>query len=139
MNDKLLEIIKKYEKPGDFLYSKVDDEVINRIERALEVKLPKQYADYIRMFGDGGLFDIEIFGVGQTGRLIVVDTNLVLREDDFPENYVAFSGHEKYMDCIDCDTGHILYWDFEEFKVAYECFDDYLLDCINKAIDNAKN
>lgn len=78
MNNLINKTIKKYEQQGDFNYAKVSDEMIETAEKTLKVKLPKQYLDFIKMFGHGGIGGIETIGVGLTGRLIFVDTHLII-------------------------------------------------------------
>ena len=54
MNNQILDLIKKYEQPGDFNYANVSDEMINNAEATLGVKLPDQYVEFLKRFGHGG-------------------------------------------------------------------------------------
>ncbi len=39
--------------------------------------------------------------------------------------------------CIDCNTGKVVSWDYNGYiKEEYDCFDDYLTDQMNIAIEN---
>ena len=137
MNDIILKTIKQYEQDGDFNYASVTDEMISDAEHKLGVKLPKQYIDYIKMFGHGGIAGIEILGVGLTGRMIFVDTTLEYRNDDLPTNYVVIENVDEWLMCIDCSTEKIISWDFTGYvKEEYNCFDDYLTEQMNSAIEN---
>lgn len=44
MNELIIEIIHKYEKPGDFTHAEVTDEMIANAEAILNIKLPEQYS-----------------------------------------------------------------------------------------------
>ena len=137
MNDLILETIKKYEEPGDFTHVTVTDEMIATAENALDVKLPKQYIEFLQMFGHGGVGGLEILGFGLTGRMIFVDTTLEYRDEDLPKNLVVIENVDEWLTCIDCNTEKIVSWDFSGYiKEDYDCFDDYLMDQMNSAIDN---
>ena len=101
MNTKILETIKKYEEPGDFTHAIVTDEMISSAERALGVKLPQQYLDFLKMYGHGGIGGIEILGVGLTGRMIFVDTTMDYRNEDLRANFVVNEKVDEWLTCID--------------------------------------
>lgn len=137
MNERILETINKYEEPGDFTYATVTDEMIATAEKILNVTLPKQYIVFLKRFGHGGIGGIEVMGFGLTGRMIFVDTTMDYRKDDLPENLVVIENVDEWLSCIDCNTGKIVSWDFSGYiKEDYDCFDDYLIDQMNGAIEN---
>ena len=137
MNTLILEKIKKYEKPGDFTYADVTTEMIATVESILKVKLPSQYISFLQMFGHGGICGIEVMGIGLTGRMIFVDTTIEYRDEGLPKNLVAIENVDEWLTCIDCNTGKIVSWDFSGYiKEDYECFDDYLINQMNTAIEN---
>ncbi len=137
MNSLILGTIKKYEEPGDFTHATVTDEMITNAEHTLNVKLPEQYIDFLKMFGHGGIGGLEVFGFGLSGRMIFVDTTLDYRNEELPENLVVIENVDEWLTCIDCNTETIVSWDFSGYiKEDYDCFDDYLLDQMNSAIEN---
>lgn len=137
MNNQILDLIKKYEQPGDFNYANVSDEMINNAEATLGVKLPDQYVEFLKRFGHGGIGGIETIGVGLTGRMMFVDTTLDYREEELPDNLVVIENVDEWLNCIDCNTGKIVSWDFTGYiKEDYMCFDEYLIDQMNIAIEN---
>ncbi len=137
MNNQIIETIKKYEEPGDFTHAKVTDKMIADAEKKLSVKLPQQYIAFLQMFGHGGIGGIEVMGVGLTGKMIFVDTTMDYRNEDLPDNLVAIENVDEWLTCIDCNTEKIVSWDFSGYiKEDYACFDDYLIDQMNSAIEN---
>ena len=137
MNDIIKELIDRYEQKGDFNYANVSDEMIEEAEKALKVKLPNQYVEYLKKYGHGGIAGIEIIGVGLSGKLIFVDETLEYREEGLPISYVVIENVDEWVMCIDCEDGRIKSWDYSGYvKDDYNCFDDYLLDQIKNAIDN---
>ena len=137
MNDLIIEIIKEYEEPGDFTHATVTDDMIKTAENTLNVKLPEQYIAFLQTFGHGGICGIEILGVGITGRMIFADTTLDYRDKGLPDDLVVIENVDEWLTCIDCNTYRIVSWDFSGYiKEDYECFDDYLIDQMNGAIEN---
>ena len=137
MTDNILKTIKQFEVTGDFNYAPVTDEMISDAERKLGVKLPIQYLEYIKQFGHGGIAGLEILGVGLTGSMIFVEKTLECREDKLPENFVVIENVDEWLTCLDCNTGNVVSWDYNGYiKEEYDCFDDYLADQMNIAIEN---
>ncbi len=137
MNNKILEIIKTYEKPGDFTHVSVTESMIESAEKALEVKLPKQYIEFLKLFGHGGIAGIEVLGIGKTGRLIFVDTTLDYREEGLLPNFVVIENVDEWLMCLDCTTEKVVSWDFSGYiREDYTNFDEYLLEQINNAVEN---
>ena len=112
MDDQIIKVIRKYEQQGDFNYAKVSDDMIEKAEATLGVKLPEQYIEFLKMFGHGGIGGIETIGVGLTGRLIFVNTTLDYRDEELPNNLVVIENVDEWLNCIDCNTGKIVSWDF---------------------------
>jgi hypothetical protein len=137
MDLKDYELIKKYEKPGDFNYATVTDEMLKTAEKKLSINLPDQYKDYLKMFGHGGIGGIEIQGVGLTGRMIFADSTEEYRKDGLPNNLVVIENDDEWLICIDCNNGKIVSWDYEGcVKEEYDCFDSFLHYRLLEAIDN---
>ena len=137
MNGIIKTLINKYEQKGDFNYATVTDDMIAVAEKELRVNLPKQYIDFLKEYGNGGIAGIEIIGVGLTGKMLFVDTTLDYRKDGLPDNLVVIENVDDYVSCIDCDTEKIVSWDFSGFiKEDYNSFDEYLEDQMNSAIEN---
>lgn len=137
MNQTILNLINKYEQPGDFNHATVTEDIIHTAENELGVKLPEQYKEFIINYGHGGIGGMEILGMGLTGRLIFVDTTVDYRKDELPENLVVIEIVDEYLTCLDCNTEKVVSWDYTGYiKEDYDSFDDYLLDQMNNAIEN---
>lgn len=137
MNSLIFEMINKYEQPGDFTHAIVTDKMIAEAEFRLNVRLPKQYVDFLQSYGHGGIGGLEVMGVGLTGRMIFVDTTINYRSEDLPANLVVIENVDEWLTCIDCNTGKIVSWDFSGYiKEDYNCFDDYLIDQMSSVIEN---
>jgi hypothetical protein len=137
MNNRILELINKYEHTGDFTHATVTDEMINTAQQMLNVTLPEQYISFLQLFGHGGIGGIETIGVGITGRLIFADTTMDYREENLPDNLVVIENVDEWLNCLDCNTGKVVSWDLNgDIKEDYDCFDDYLIDQMESAIEN---
>ena len=137
MNNQILKIIKKYEKPGDFTHATVTAQMIAAAEKKLGVKLPQQYLDFLKIYGHGGIGGIETLGIGLTGKMIFVDTTMDYRDEELPDNLVVIENVDEWLTCIDCDNEKIVSWDFSGYiKEDYACLDDYLINQMYSAIGN---
>lgn len=96
----LQEFIKQYGKDNDFTGG-VSEDKVKETEQKLLVSLPESYKWFLRNYGYGGLFGVEIIGYGFTGPAVVDATK----------------GHQKYYDLI---NGLVVIEDIDEF--AY-CLD----------------
>ena len=81
--------------------------------KKMQVKLPKEYNEYLMTYGHGGLAGLEILGVGLTGRIIFVDTTLEYREEDLPNNLVVIENVDEWLMCLDCNTEEVVLWNFD--------------------------
>ncbi|MBT2604552.1 SMI1/KNR4 family protein [Bacillus sp. ISL-53] len=96
----LQEFIKQYGEDDDFTGG-VSEDKVKETEQKLQVSLPESYKWFLRKYGYGGLFGVDIIGYGFTGPAVVDATK----------------GHQKYYDLID---GLVVIEDIDEF--AY-CLD----------------
>lgn len=137
MNDLIFKTISKYEMPGDFTHAIVTDEMIADTEKLLNVKLPKQYIEFLQKYGHGGIGGLEVMGVGLTGRMIFADATMDYRNEGLPKNLVVIENVDEWLTCIDCNTGKIVSWDFSGYiKNDFDCFNNYLIEQMNSAIEN---
>ena len=59
------------------------------------------------------------------------------REDGLPGNLLVVENCDEWLYCIDADSGEVVSWYFDDEQcVDYPCFDDYLVDRLNDAVEN---
>ncbi|WP_057913843.1 SMI1/KNR4 family protein [Peribacillus muralis] len=112
----LQEFIKQYGEDDDFTGG-VSEDKVKETEQKLQVSLPESYKWFLRNYGYGGFFGVDIIGYGFTGPAVVDATK----------------GHKKYYDLID---GLVVIEDIDEF--AY-CLDTYKMkngECPVITLDN---
>ncbi len=138
MYDDLVNVISKYEKKGSFTHSCVNDDLILRAEKKLNLSIPKEYKWFLKKYGHGGLDGIEIVGVGKNGRLIFVDYTSELREYGLSHNMIAIENCDEWIYCLDTVSHNVVMWVLksETYEVVYNNFIDYLTDRINDAVEN---
>ncbi len=137
MNERILEMVAQHKGDSFFTYAEFTDEARLRAERALAVSLPEQYVEYLKTFGHGGVAGVEILGIGHDGSPIFVDRTIFYRGYGLPENLVVVENQDEWLTCIDCDTGKIVSWAQPEGVMPeYNCFDDFVVDEFQEAIDN---
>ncbi len=137
MNETIIKTIKQYEVKGDFTYARVTDEMITSAQQQLGMNLPEQYISFLRNYGHGGVGGVDTLGVGLDGSLVFVEETIEYREHGLPNRFIVIENIDEWLYCIDSDTQKIVSWDSSGYiKEEYSCFDDYLIDQMNNAIEN---
>ena len=137
MNVEISRLIEQYEKPGSFNRAPFTQEMQARAERELGVALPEQFLAFLECYGHGGLNGFEVLGVGSDGSIIFLEETLEYRPYGLPTNLVAIENCDEWLECIDCDTGKVVSWSIDGATMpSFPCFDDFLIDRIENAIDN---
>lgn len=63
--DSVFDLLRKYEKKGDFAHSSVTQQMIKEAEERLGAKLTEAYKKFLLEFGFGGLDGIETLGIAK--------------------------------------------------------------------------
>ena len=137
--DSVFDLLRKYEKKGDFAHATVTQQMIKEAEERLSVKLPEAYKKFLMVFGFGGLDGIETLGVAKNGRMVFVDTTLELRASGMPKNLIAIEDCDEWFYCIENESQQVVSWSIEDgndYRESYSDFEAYLQDRANDAIDN---
>ena len=137
--DSVFDLLRKYEKKGDFAHSSVTQQMIKEAEERLGGKLTEAYKKFLLEFGFGGLDGIETLGIAKNGRMVVVDTTLELRTLGMPKNLIAIEDCDEWFYCIENESQRVVSWSIEDgndYRESYSDFEAYLQDRANDAIDN---
>ena len=62
MNNKIIDIIKRYGEENDF-YGKISEDDIKLVEKSLGIIFPESYKWFILNYGSGGICGVEILGI----------------------------------------------------------------------------
>ena len=108
MTAEILDLIRQYEKPGDFTYSTFSGIQVATAQNILALTVPVAYVEFLRMFGHGGICGIEIIGIGKTGKLLFVDETLKFRSYGLPDHLIVIENCDEWIYCIDSGNGHIV-------------------------------
>lgn len=136
MNDKIKELIDKYETDGDFTYASLPSDAVAEAEKKLALKIDPEFVEFLSEYGHGGIGGTEILGVGKNNEMLFVTETLKLREYGLPHNLLAIENCDEWVYCIDSNCGHIVSWSSNETRDEYESFDDYLFDRFSDAAEN---
>lgn len=154
MREDIIKLIEENERKGDFSYARVTDDMIQEAEKILGVKLPDQYVEFLKKYGQGSLSGLrETLGVAADGRMTFVETTLRFRKlENLPDNMIVIEyddytdgGDDEYyvndyLMCMDCDTGKVYTWAFwREPRIVveahsydlfenFENFEDFLIE-----------
>lgn len=138
MNINLLKMINEYVEEGDFT-GEISDNDIMIAEETLKLIFPKEYKDFVRMYGSGGIAGVEVHGVEGSEYASVVENTVRYRKLGLPTKYVVIENVDEFVYCLNTEEDHIVVrWDDvskSEMK-RYNSFDEYLEDSFLEAIDN---
>ncbi|MBM7645659.1 hypothetical protein JOD45_001877 [Scopulibacillus daqui] len=105
--EKIIKIIKdnKDIDAGDFTDG-VDENTVKNLENELKVTLPESYKWFLLNYGSGGLYGVDILGVGLVGvkqinQASVVKVTKEYRDVDLDKDLVIIEDCGEYMYCLD--------------------------------------
>lgn len=101
--EQLKGIIDNHRKEKDFTGGITDDKVM-KIEEELHVKLPDSYKWFLRNYGRGGLFGVDILGWGKSEIAPVVKETRRYYIQGLPSSYVVVEDCDEFLYCVDTDT-----------------------------------
>lgn len=138
MNAQISMMINEYIEKGDF-FGALPDEDISRAEEKLGCKFPRQYKEFVKAYGSGGICGVEVLGVEGNGYASVVDATERFRNFGLPDKYLVIENVDKFVYCLNTEENHcVIRWDaISKKKIErYSNFDEYLQDSFQEAIDN---
>ncbi|MGZ0050647.1 SMI1/KNR4 family protein [Brevibacillus gelatini] len=140
--DELIAFIQEHSDDTDFTGG-VADEVIEKVEGELKVKFPQSYKWFLKNYGSGGIFGVDILGCGKSSIPSVVSNTQRLRNLGLPLEYIVIENCEEFFYCLDTRNSldgecPIISWD----RVAgysgkrADNFFDFLSDRFSEAKEN---
>ncbi|MGE7184061.1 SMI1/KNR4 family protein [Peribacillus sp. NPDC006672] len=138
----LQEFIKENRRDAYFTGG-VSDEKIKETEIKLHVPLPDSYKWFLRNYGYGGVFGVEIIGYGLAGPAVVDATKDYQKYYQLSDGIVVIESVDEFAYCLDTNkmkNGEcpVIMWDNQEGygrKVA-DNFLDYLIESLEEAKEN---
>ncbi|MED2944267.1 SMI1/KNR4 family protein [Bacillus swezeyi] len=79
----------------------IDEEKISKIEQNLQVSIPESYKWFLRNYGSGGSFDIEILGHGLVSPEVVEFTKDYRELYDLPDHIVVIVDVDAFAYCLE--------------------------------------
>ena len=125
--------------PKKFFVGALEDSKISDIEKRLNVKLPESYKWFLREYGTGGVFGIEILGGGLREVPTCVRETEEWREYGLPMEFVVIQNYGSGVYCLDTsrlanNECPVIDWeqDDEERIYEYENFYTFLVEQFSK-------
>ena len=136
MNGRINDLMTRLGDKGSFTKVAPTQEMLAEVEEKLGFIVPEQLLEYLNIYSHGGI-GFEILGVGFDGSISFLEETLEYREDGLPDSLLVIENCDEWLYCIDVNTGEVVSWSIDEDpRVEYACFDDYLVDRLNDAIEN---
>ncbi|WP_299516485.1 SMI1/KNR4 family protein [uncultured Rummeliibacillus sp.] len=94
------EFIRKFQEEKDFTGG-IGEEKIKFIEEKLNVNLPESYKWFLRKFGSGGIFSIDILGYDLAGASVVETTEEYKKFYGLSDGIVVIVDVDAFAYCLD--------------------------------------
>ncbi|EMI9089226.1 MULTISPECIES: SMI1/KNR4 family protein [Bacillus] len=137
--EELTNFIKEHEEIDDFTGG-VNESQIYAVQYRLSVELPDSYKWFLNTYGSGGLFGVDILGIGKSNMASVVIVTENYRGLEMSDNLVVIEDAGEYAYCLDMrhmenNECPIIAWnrqggldDYSTAKNFYEFLSQRLID-----------
>lgn len=138
MLNELYELIKQHESRGDFTYAVVTEDMLNKAEKRLGVRLPEEYKNFLKKFGHGGIGGIEVLGIGKNGVMIFEKETLRYRTYGLPNELIIVENCAEWVYCVNSLDGKVVMWSrgSSGYSQVFDNFETYLYDRVNDMLEN---
>lgn len=121
----IIKIIKEDTFDSSMFTGGVDTDKIYYIENELDVKLPNSYKWFLKTFGYGFIYGIEILGYGKFTPPLVVTKTLDYRKYGLPNEYVVIEDCDEFIYCLDTSKMEnnecpVISWDMQDLILFEE-------------------
>ena len=138
MNNNLVGMIDEYLEEGDFIGEVSDENIINA-EKKLAVTFPKEYKEFVKKYGSGGICGVDILGLEGEDHASVVEVTERYRKLGLPNKFIVIENVDEFVYCLNTlDDSNVVRWDDHSKQEVnrYRSFYEYLQDTFQEAIDN---
>ena len=97
--EELINFINEHKESDDFTGG-INEIIINSIQEELRVELPDSYKWFLTNYGSGGLFGVDILGVGKSNRAPVVVNTKRYRDLGMDKDLVVIEDAGEYAYCL---------------------------------------
>jgi antitoxin YobK len=137
--EELKRFIRENMESDDFTGG-VNEDQINLVQNELGVELPDSYKWFLASYGSGGLYGVDILGVGKSNRVPVVDNTRRYRDLGLDKDLVVIEDAGEFVYCLytskmDNKECPVIVWnrpdgldDYSTAKDFYEFLSQRLLD-----------
>ncbi|MFM9329105.1 SMI1/KNR4 family protein [Paenibacillus mesotrionivorans] len=91
--------IQEHVEDDDFTGG-VSDTIIAQTEDKLKVVFPPSYTWFLKHYGSGGIFGVDILGCGKSAVPSVVSNTERLRNIGLPSNYIVIENCDEFFYCL---------------------------------------
>jgi len=98
--EEIINFIKRNMEPDDFTGG-VDEKQVDYVQEILEENLPASYKWFLNNYGSGGLYGVDILGVGKFNITTVLDETVNYRDLGMGEHLVVIEDIDEYAYCLD--------------------------------------
>jgi len=141
MNETIAKMVKEYEEDS-LIFGEATEEAIQNAENTLCLKFPKDYREFVKVYGSGGIGGVQIEGVEGNGASVVTATQRY-RKLGLAESMLVVMDSGEFIDCLDTsESGSAVYRLYRtgaglsDRRKDYDSFTEFVIDEFQEAIDN---
>ncbi|MGG3571863.1 SMI1/KNR4 family protein [Bacillus gobiensis] len=139
---KLIDFINQNSEDDDFTGG-ISEEKINEIQEKLQVLLPESYTWFLRNYGSGGIYGVNILGHGKVSARVVSVTEEYRKYYNLTDGIVVIEYIDEFSYCLDTNkmkNGEcpVILWDNHEGygRTVANNFLEFLLDDLEQSKEN---
>lgn len=97
--EELINFINKYKESDDFTGG-VNESQIQIVQNKLGVELPESYKWFLITYGSGGIFGVDILGIGKSNKARVVEYTKSYRGLGLNKDLVVIENADEFVYCL---------------------------------------
>ena len=116
--------IEEFRKKNNIAKSDFDIRIIKEVEKYMNVRLPKQYVEYLQKnYGISKIYGNKLLGMKFDGSIRFAEETLSQRGFNFPEYYIVVENTFHFKSCLNCRNGNVVSWYSDEtiFEPEFNC------------------
>lgn len=130
--DQVIQLVESV-KDECLLVGKIDDEIIENMEKLLKITFPKSYRKFLKLYGSGIFAGIEIYGAnnGPLGETTCVKNTMYFRKNEnIPNECIVISDVGEYVYCLKSvknydDESKVYIWNSGSHSLTQTKYDDF--------------
>lgn len=142
MNNKIKRLILEYGSKRDF-FGPVSEERITQIEKENGIIFPRQYREYVKLLGSGGICGSDLLGIeGERGASVIASSTKAW-DNGLDKDFIVIENVDEFDMCMNIKdvSEHSPIYIWKKYSdhpplLRYDSFDSYTEEAFQEGIAN---